>query len=133
MEDRKFQKAIFSLTETHSGIFLVICIEKVLRGDDDETSECYFKPSGLKPKDKTKLETDIKEACGRTGIYRHPFAWAVIPLFDESNGELIKDLGSLEIKNLHKIKGDLISHIVEYEKVKSVWKRIYSVCCCFFV
>lgn len=73
----------------------------------------------MKPKEKSKLETDIKEACSRIGQFHQSFAWGIIPLFDE-NGELLKDLATYEIKNLHKVKGEIFAHISEYEKTKQV-------------
>eukprot|EP01114_Cavostelium_apophysatum_P015137 TRINITY_DN4064_c0_g1_i2.p1 TRINITY_DN4064_c0_g1~~TRINITY_DN4064_c0_g1_i2.p1 ORF type:complete len:1824 (-),score=558.97 TRINITY_DN4064_c0_g1_i2:115-5586(-) len=117
------KKALFSVSYNSPDIYLVVMINKVLQGDEDEATEPYFKHNQLKPKEKAKFDQDAKEACARLGAYRQSFCWAAVQLFNDNGDLLLKDV--VEIKNLMKMKGDVYSHINEMEKDKTKQKKTF--------
>eukprot|EP01119_Soliformovum_irregulare_P021573 TRINITY_DN7210_c0_g1_i1.p1 TRINITY_DN7210_c0_g1~~TRINITY_DN7210_c0_g1_i1.p1 ORF type:complete len:1800 (-),score=546.30 TRINITY_DN7210_c0_g1_i1:194-5593(-) len=114
-------KAMFELGTVHSDVFLVLIVNKVLRGDEDDAADAYLKNSTLKEKERKKLEDEIKESCKKLGQFRQHFAWGAAPLFDDQ-GNLIGQEGNapIEIKfALSRVKGDIPTILAELEKDKS--------------
>jgi hypothetical protein len=73
----------------------------------------------MKAKEKTKVETEFKDACLRLGTYRQLFCWGAFPLFEEKSSGAVKLKEEMvELKNLAKVKSDIFSHIAELEKDK---------------
>ncbi|XP_063281579.1 dedicator of cytokinesis protein 9 isoform X3 [Pelobates fuscus] len=83
------KQGIFSVTCPHPDIFLVARIEKVLQGSITHCAEPYMKSSDS-AKAAQKVLKNAKQACGRLGQYRMPFAWAARTLFKDSSGTLDK-------------------------------------------
>ncbi|KAM4700381.1 dedicator of cytokinesis protein 9 isoform 6-T6 [Discoglossus pictus] len=83
------KQGIFSVTCPHPDIFLVARIEKVLQGSIAHCAEPYMKSSDS-AKVAQKVLKNAKQACGRLGQYRMPFAWAARTLFKDSSGTLDK-------------------------------------------
>ncbi|XP_075446913.1 dedicator of cytokinesis protein 9 isoform X9 [Ascaphus truei] len=83
------KQGIFSVTCPHPDIFLVARIEKVLQGSITHCAEPYMKSSDS-AKVAQKVLKNAKQACGRLGQYRMPFAWAARTLFKDSSGTLDK-------------------------------------------
>eukprot|EP01117_Protostelium_nocturnum_P018478 TRINITY_DN7737_c0_g1_i3.p1 TRINITY_DN7737_c0_g1~~TRINITY_DN7737_c0_g1_i3.p1 ORF type:complete len:1870 (-),score=707.33 TRINITY_DN7737_c0_g1_i3:192-5801(-) len=130
-------KAIFNLSYQSPDIFLVIVLYRVLRKDEDDPLEPYFKFSTIKPKDKSKLQDEIKEYCLKLGKFKQVFGISVVPLFDEkgelliSTGETRKSKqnspslsgGLFDVKSISKLRGgDIPSHIIEVEKERAKQK-----------
>lgn len=74
------KQAIFSVTNPHSDIYMVVRIEKILQGSICQTSEPYIRAT-KDPKLGLKVQRSIAACCQRLGHYRMPFAWAAKPLF----------------------------------------------------
>ncbi|XP_051893532.1 dedicator of cytokinesis protein 7-like isoform X2 [Pristis pectinata] len=80
-----FKKAIFSITQPSSEIYLVIKVEKVLQqGSIAECAEPYMtikECETAKSKEKIgKLRFQAASFCQRLKSYRMPFAWAAVDL-----------------------------------------------------
>ncbi|XP_067872530.1 dedicator of cytokinesis protein 7-like isoform X2 [Heterodontus francisci] len=89
-----FRKAIFSITQPSSEIYLVIKVEKVLQqGSITECAEPYMtikECETAKSKEKIgKLRFQAASFCQRLSLYRMPFAWAAVDLMS-----LISNRGS---------------------------------------
>ncbi|XP_022797946.1 dedicator of cytokinesis protein 11-like [Stylophora pistillata] len=80
------RKAIFSITNPHQEVYLVIRIEKVLQGSISSCVEPYLK-SGDTKKIAQKAHKLAEICCKSLGQYAMPFAWAARPLFN-GDGEL---------------------------------------------
>ncbi|XP_078379462.1 dedicator of cytokinesis protein 11-like isoform X4 [Oculina patagonica] len=86
MEYTTPRKAIFSITNPHTEVYLVIRIEKVLQGSIGSCVEPYLK-SGDTKKAAQKAHKLAEICCKSLGQYVMPFAWTARPLFN-SEGEL---------------------------------------------
>ncbi|KAN0022151.1 hypothetical protein ACTFIU_004320 [Dictyostelium citrinum] len=113
----KIQKCIFSC-EKSSDLYLVICFDKVILGDPEETTKHYFNPP--KAKELTKLQSEVKEGVSRLGKFKQPFIWGCVELFDQ-NRKFNFDQGEAEIRvtNFIKAKSDQLHSFVTKEKKSS--------------
>uniref|UniRef100_A0ABM5EVP8 Dedicator of cytokinesis protein 11 isoform X1 n=1 Tax=Pogona vitticeps TaxID=103695 RepID=A0ABM5EVP8_9SAUR len=112
------KQGVFSVTNPHPEIFLVIRVEKVLQGSITHCVEPYIKNSDP-IKTAQKVHKLAKVVCSRLGQYRMPFAWAARPVFKDSQGTL--DLES-KFSPLYKQDSgklstdDLLKLLAEYKK-----------------
>ncbi|KAM9973471.1 hypothetical protein ACTFIW_010563 [Dictyostelium discoideum] len=113
----KIQKCIFSC-EKSSDLYLVICFDKVILGDPEETTKHYFNPP--KAKELTKIQSEVKEGVSRLGKFKQPFIWGCVELFDQ-NRKFNFDQGEAEIRvtNFIKAKSDQLHSFVSKEKKSS--------------
>ncbi|XP_078411952.1 dedicator of cytokinesis protein 7-like isoform X1 [Cetorhinus maximus] len=80
-----FRKAIFSITQPSSEIYLVIKVEKILQqGSITDCADPYMtikESETAKSKEKIgKLRFQAASFCQRLSLYRMPFAWAAVDL-----------------------------------------------------
>jgi hypothetical protein len=74
--------AVFSLFELHADIYVVISVEKVLQGPDEQVHKPYVEIEGQKFKKNFVKYTDrMKDACNTFSKYRQHFCIAAVPLF----------------------------------------------------
>ncbi|KAF5283763.1 hypothetical protein FQA39_LY17201 [Lamprigera yunnana] len=81
------KQAIFSVTNPHSDIYVVVRIEKILQGSICQTSEPYIRAT-KDSKLGIKVQKSVALCSQRLGNYRMPFAWAAKPLFRLYSSEL---------------------------------------------
>ncbi|EGC34144.1 hypothetical protein DICPUDRAFT_153700 [Dictyostelium purpureum] len=110
----KFLKSIFTCDKSED-VYLVVCFDKVILGDPEETTKNYFNPP--KPKDLTKFQGEVKEGVSRLGRFKQTFIWGCLELFD-SNKKFNFDQGEVEVKitNFTKMKFDQLYTFVTKEK-----------------
>ena len=99
-------KALFTLSARLPSIYLMVRVEKVLRGDPELFYDVYQR-GAMKPKKVAKYSVEIDELCAKFGDYRQPFVWTAIPLFDNQNQFLYdKEEQVLELYRFPKDIGD---------------------------
>ncbi|XP_020819071.1 dedicator of cytokinesis protein 11 isoform X2 [Phascolarctos cinereus] len=81
------KQGIFSVTNPHVEIYLVVRVEKVLQGSIAHCIEPYIKTSDP-VKTAQKVHKAARQVCSRLGRYRMPFAWAARPVFKDTQGSL---------------------------------------------
>uniref|UniRef100_A0A3Q1J616 Uncharacterized protein n=1 Tax=Anabas testudineus TaxID=64144 RepID=A0A3Q1J616_ANATE len=104
---------VFSVTNPHADIFLVVRVEKVLQNGITHCAEPYIKSSDINkvslhfplylpffsnsmlmlfsPQTAQKVLKTAKQTCQRLGQYRMPFAWAAKQVFKDAQGSLDMD------------------------------------------
>ncbi|XP_046469333.1 dedicator of cytokinesis protein 9 isoform X6 [Neodiprion pinetum] len=118
------KQAIFSVSNPHPDIFLVVRIDKILQGGICQTSEPYIRAT-KDPRLGLKLHKQVKAACQRLGNYTMPFAWAARPLFRLYSNELdtASDFPAIYRQEGNKIKDDeLLKLLSEYRKPEKLSK-----------
>uniref|UniRef100_A0A7N6BF36 Dedicator of cytokinesis 11 n=1 Tax=Anabas testudineus TaxID=64144 RepID=A0A7N6BF36_ANATE len=83
-------QGVFSVTNPHADIFLVVRVEKVLQNGITHCAEPYIKSSDINKTAQKVLKT-AKQTCQRLGQYRMPFAWAAKQVFKDAQGSLDMD------------------------------------------
>jgi hypothetical protein len=74
--------AVFSLFDLHPDVYVVISVEKVLQGPDEQVHKPYVEIEGQKFKKNFVKYTDrMKDACNTFSKYRQHFCIAAVPLF----------------------------------------------------
>ncbi|XP_046736743.1 dedicator of cytokinesis protein 9 isoform X7 [Diprion similis] len=118
------KQAIFSVSNPHPDIFLVVRIDKILQGGICQTSEPYIRAT-KDPRLGLKLHKQVKAACQRLGNYTMPFAWAARPLFRLYSNELdtASDFPAIYRQEGNKIRDDeLLKLLSEYRKPEKLSK-----------
>ncbi|EFA78484.1 DOCK family protein [Heterostelium album PN500] len=117
----KIKKAIFSVNRPSTHIYLIVCFDKVMRGDPEETTKIYFNLPG-KPKEIAKFKDEIKDSLPRLGSFRQSFVWGCIELFDNNNNFIYTTPNvNIKVNNISKIKGDLYSFVTKEKKQTTNW------------
>eukprot|EP01133_Synstelium_polycarpum_P004982 gene4982-5796_t len=116
----KIKKAVFSCNKPSKDIYLVVCFDKVMRGDPEETTKIYFNLPG-KPKEIAKFQSEVKESLPRLGNFRHPFVWGFTELFGADQSVTDGNQKDIKIQNLARIKGDLYNFVTKPEKKPTTW------------
>jgi len=116
----KAKEAVISLTECDSNYFIILIVEKVLQGAPDDYLDNYFKYQTLKPKDKTKIQEQIRLFCNKLGKYRQALAWGTVELFDESGDFIFASTGEAK-KNQ-----ELFEIAVELNAAKGEYLPLYA-------
>uniref|UniRef100_A0A672VD43 Dedicator of cytokinesis 11 n=1 Tax=Strigops habroptila TaxID=2489341 RepID=A0A672VD43_STRHB len=117
LQQAKLQ-GVFSVTDPHVEIFLVVRVEKVLQGSITHCAEPYMKNSDP-GKTAQKVHKVAKQACSRLGQYRMPFGWAARPVFKDSQGTLDAEgkFSPLYKQDSGKLSNeDMLKLLAEYKK-----------------
>ncbi|KAG8037848.1 hypothetical protein G9C98_006059 [Cotesia typhae] len=112
------KQAIFSISNPHPDIFLVVRIEKILQGSICQTSEPYVRAT-KDPRLGLKVHKNVRACCQRLGNYRMPFAWSARPLFRLYSNELdtFSDFPAIYRQESNKMRDDeLLKMLTEYRK-----------------
>uniref|UniRef100_A0A8C5LWK2 Dedicator of cytokinesis 9 n=1 Tax=Leptobrachium leishanense TaxID=445787 RepID=A0A8C5LWK2_9ANUR len=118
------KQGIFSVTCPHPDIFLVARIEKILQGSIAHCAEPYMKSSDS-AKAAQKVLKNAKQACGRLGQYRMPFAWAARTLFKDSSGTLDKSarFSAIYRQDSNKLSNeDMLKLLADFKKPEKMAK-----------
>ncbi|XP_033225104.1 dedicator of cytokinesis protein 9 isoform X4 [Belonocnema kinseyi] len=118
------KQAIFSISNPHPDIFLVVRIDKILQGSIYQTSEPYLRAT-KDPRLGLKVHKQVKACCQRLGNYRMPFAWSARPLFRLYSNELdtSSDFPAVYRQEGNKIKDEeLLKLLSEYRKPEKLNK-----------
>ncbi|XP_012262836.2 dedicator of cytokinesis protein 9 isoform X6 [Athalia rosae] len=118
------KQAIFSVSNPHPDIFLVVRIDKILQGGICQTSEPYIRAT-KDPRLGLKIHKQVKASCQRLGNYTMPFAWAARPLFRLYSNELdtSSDFPAIYRQEGSKVKDDeLLKLLSEYRKPEKLSK-----------
>jgi ribosomal protein L23 len=80
--------AVFSVTDRHEKIYLILKIERVLQGDPAELADLYTKPKPKRtPVELQALSKKARQATIYLSDFRQTFAWGMMQLFEDT-GEL---------------------------------------------
>ncbi|NWQ92464.1 DOC11 protein, partial [Burhinus bistriatus] len=115
---RYIKRGVFSVTNPHVEIFLVVRVEKVLQGSITHCAEPYMKNSDP-GKTAQKVHKVAKQVCSRLGQYRMPFGWAARPVFKDSQGTLDAEgkFSPLYKQDSGKLSNeDMLKLLAEYKK-----------------
>ena len=75
------RSAIFTITNPHKDIFLIVKLEKVLqKGDIVEAAEPYHRDVDRKTEEKIRI--NAAQVCRQLGQYRMPLAWAPVNIIE---------------------------------------------------
>ena len=78
--ETKAHAGIFSITNLHPDVFIIIRIEKVLEGALIKSLSEIYASEKLKAAQLEKLKAGASEFCDRLGKYRMPFAWYCVSM-----------------------------------------------------
>ncbi|EGG15455.1 DOCK family protein [Cavenderia fasciculata] len=117
----RVKKAIFSVNRPSTHVYLIICIDKVMRGDPEETTKIYLTNPG-KPKEIQKFQQEVRESIPKMGTFKQPFVWGYLELFDQNNQFLYNTPDvAVKVQNLTRTKGDLYNFVTKPEKKQNNW------------
>ncbi|KAK6623677.1 hypothetical protein RUM43_009529 [Polyplax serrata] len=112
------KQALFSVSNPHPDIYLVLRIDKVLQGAINTACEPYVK-SARDPRLGSKVQKTAKAVCQRLGKYRMPFAWTARPLFRTYSNDLdtSSDFPAIYRQEPNRLKDEEILKLLsEYRK-----------------
>ena len=79
------RSAIFTITNPHKDIYLIVKLEKVLqKGDIAEAAEPYHREMDRKTEERVK--SNAAQVCRQLGQYRMPLAWAPVNIIEIISG-----------------------------------------------
>lgn len=79
------RSAIFTITNPHKDIYLIVKLEKVLqKGDIAEAAEPYHREMDRKMEERVK--SNAAQVCRQLGQYRMPLAWAPVNIIEIISG-----------------------------------------------
>jgi hypothetical protein len=113
-------RALFSVSHANAGTYLLLRIERIVKGDTEAGVDAYFKHTTMKPKERAKLVKEAEATCARLGKYTQPFAWSAVPVFDE-RGNFILERETV-FRDLVRIKNDHTDEKL-YELIKKKEKE----------
>uniref|UniRef100_A0A023F2T5 Putative ph domain-containing protein n=1 Tax=Triatoma infestans TaxID=30076 RepID=A0A023F2T5_TRIIF len=111
-------QAVFSVSNVHPDIYLVVRIEKILHGSITQSSEPYTRTT-KDPRLGLKVHRTIQAVAARLGKYRMPFAWTARPLFRlySNDPDTTSDFPGIYRQEAGKLKDEeLLKMLSDYRK-----------------
>eukprot|EP01104_Vermistella_antarctica_P003930 TRINITY_DN1431_c0_g1_i1.p1 TRINITY_DN1431_c0_g1~~TRINITY_DN1431_c0_g1_i1.p1 ORF type:complete len:2060 (+),score=630.15 TRINITY_DN1431_c0_g1_i1:204-6383(+) len=128
--ETRSRECIISYSEpTHAGIYIILRVSKLLRGELDKDLSTYQKPKSVKPKDLDRMKKETREMFDQESPSIQPFVWGAMPLIDASTGEpvtgeqIMDELRPLSARAGHSTLEslcELLTNEKELRKVKAV-------------
>ncbi|XP_069677062.1 dedicator of cytokinesis protein 9 isoform X2 [Periplaneta americana] len=111
------KQAVFSISNPHPEVFVVVKLDKILQGGICQTTEPYIR-STKDPRLGLRVHKSVKMCCQRLGTYRMPFAWTARPLFRLYSNELdTSDFQAIYRQEGNRLKDDeLLKILSEFRK-----------------
>ena len=79
------RSCIFSLSEHHRDMYLVLRVERVLQGDTSASDSLYLRGT-RRPATTRVIRKKTLQTIGRLREYRQPFCWSMLRLFEDKDG-----------------------------------------------
>lgn len=93
VDELRGNQALFPLDDLSPDLYLVMLLEKTLRGADvDHAVDELYKHSTLRPRAQAKVEDEARVSAVRLGAYRQPLAWSARCLFEKGRSMVGHDV-----------------------------------------